>query len=214
MEEQVSKSMKETVLEFYSKGGWAMPYLAAISVVGLAVIIWRAIVLNRAKINTRKFLGNVTRVLQEEGVEAAKELCERTRGPVAAILYAGLSKVEYGLDDVKSAIENAGVVQTNFLESGLLILTTASTVAPLMGFLGTVTGMIRAFNAIAEAGEVDASLVAGGISEALITTASGLIIAIPIHIGQNMFVSMIDNMVVEMEDSATVLIDTLMELSK
>jgi biopolymer transport protein ExbB len=121
-------------------------------------------------------------------------------------------RVDRGLEQVEKAIENAGTIEMSFLERGLVWLATVANVAPMLGFLGTVSGMISAFAAIAEAGDVNATIVASGISEALITTASGLAIAIPIQAAHNYFVSRVDRLVIDMEESANDLIDYLIEM--
>jgi biopolymer transport protein ExbB len=125
------------------------------------------------------------------------------------ILLAGLKKVDQGAERVISAIENAGTIELSFLERGLVTLATISTVAPLLGFLGTVAGMIQAFGAIEAYGEVDATLVAGGIKVALITTATGLAIAIPVNIMHNYFVTRVDKMIIDMEESSENIVDTV-----
>ena len=131
------------------------------------------------------------------------------RGPIAAILAAGLMKADRGRDAVEKAIATAGTIEMSFLERGLIWISSVTTIAPLMGFLGTVSGMINAFEAIAASEQVNAKLVASGISEALITTATGLIVAIPATIGYNYFVSAIDRFVIEMEETSAELIEEL-----
>jgi len=182
-----------------------------VSVVAVAVIIWKFFVLSLAKKNTKKIVQKIINTAREEGVDAAVELCEKTSGPIAAIMYAGLRKQGKNIEEIEKSIENAASIEMAFLEKGLVILTTCSTVAPLTGFLGTVSGMIRAFDSIAAAGEVSPTLVASGISEALITTAAGLVVAIPIHIFHNLFIALIDGMIVDMEDSSLVLMEYLAE---
>ncbi len=208
----VARIRKSGLVTLFLKGGIFMYFLLGTSIVGVAVIIERAITLSRARTDVRKLMKRVLDALHSKGVEAAAHECERTRGPIAAILHAGLKRAERGTEAVERAIETAGTIETSFLERGLIWLATVATIAPLLGFLGTVSGMIRAFNAIAEAEQVNAKLVASGISEALITTATGLLIAIPVQAFHNFFVSQIDRFIIEMEESTADLIDTLIML--
>jgi len=200
------------LVEFFQKGGRFMWALLALSIVGLAVTIERAITLRKASTNVRKLMEGVVGALKKGDMDKAMDVCANTRGPIPQILHAGLSKVNRGQAAVEKAIETAGIIEMSFLERGLIILATVANVGPLLGFLGTVSGMIAAFEAIAQAEQVSAKLVASGISEALITTMSGLVIAIPFQIAHNLFVQRIDRFVVEMEDSASELIDTLTEM--
>ena len=151
----------------------------------------------------------VDTLLSEGRIDEALALSRETNAPAARILAAGLQRHEEGIDRVNKAIENVGLLEMAGLERGLVWLATVSTVAPLLGFLGTVIGMIEAFSAIELAGEVEATLVAGGIKVALITTAAGLIVAIPISIAHNYFVTRVDNMVIDMEESAQKMIDAI-----
>lgn len=201
-----------SLVEFFNKGGPFMWPLLVALIVGVAVIIERIWTLSRASIDPKQFLARVKATLREDGLEAAIELCAQTRGPIASIFRAGLLRAERGIEHVEKAIEDAGTVETAFLERGMIWLATVGNIAPLLGFLGTVSGMIKAFDAIARAGDIEPSLVAGGISEALITTATGLAIAIPIQFAHNFFVSRIDKLVIEMEESSTELVDTLIEV--
>jgi len=200
------------MLDLFYDGGWAMYPLLATLVFGLAVIFERFWALSRASINTRKFLQNIKVALRDEGITAAQEICASTRGPVASIFHAGLVRIDRGLEQVEKAIENAGTIEMSFLEKGLVWLATVANIAPMLGFLGTVSGMIGAFASIAEAGDVNATIVASGISEALITTATGLAIAIPIQAAHNYFVSRVDRLIIDMEESANDLIDYLIEM--
>lgn len=200
------------LVEFFNKGGRFMWGLLALSIVGVAVIIERAITLQKAKADVRSLMEKVVGALKKGKLEDAIEICAETRGPIPQILHAGLRQAKKGTVAVEKAIETAGIIEMSFLERGLIILATVANVAPLLGFLGTVSGMIAAFEAIAQAEQVSAKLVASGISEALITTMSGLTIAIPVQIAHNLFVQRIDRFVVEMEDSAAELVDTLATL--
>ncbi len=196
---------------FYDGGLFMYPLLISL-LLGLAVALERLWAISRASINTRRFLQRIKIALKEEGITAAQEICANTRGPVAAIFHAGLMRVDRGLEHVEKAIENAGTIEMSFLEKGLVWLATIANIAPMLGFLGTVSGMISAFAAIAEAGDIEPSIVASGISEALITTATGLAIAIPIQAFHNFFVSRIDRLIIDMEESANDLIDFLIEM--
>jgi biopolymer transport protein ExbB len=200
------------LVEFFNKGGRFMWGLLALSIVGVAVIIERAITLQKAKADVRTLMEKVVAALKKGKLEDAIDVCAETRGPIPQILHAGLRQAKKGTVAVEKAIETAGIIEMSFLERGLIILATVANVAPLLGFLGTVSGMIAAFEAIAQAEQVSAKLVASGISEALITTMSGLTIAIPVQIAHNLFVQRIDRFVVEMEDSAAELVDTLATL--
>jgi biopolymer transport protein ExbB len=202
------------LVELFLKGGGFMYPLLGASIIGVAVIIERFVTLGRARTDVRKLMKRVLDALHSKGVDAAAAECERTRGPIAAILHAGLKRAERGTEAVERAIETAGTIETSFLERGLIWLATLATIAPLLGFLGTVSGMIRAFNAIAEAEQVNAKLVASGISEALITTATGLLVAIPMQAFHNFFVAQIDRFIIEMEESTADLVDTLTMLGK
>jgi biopolymer transport protein ExbB len=196
----------------YIKGGFFMHFLLACSLIALVFIIERGWTLSRARINTKALMMKVVRALREEGVEAALQVCQRTRGPIAAILHAGLLRASRGPSAVEKAIETSGAIEMSFLERGLVALATIANVAPLLGFLGTVSGMISAFAAIAAAEQVSAKLVAKGIQEALITTATGLIIAVPVTIAHSFFVSQIDRFIIEMEEASAELVDELLEL--
>ena len=156
-----------------------------------------------------RYSGRSTGLLAQHQIKEALELTRESDSPAANILYAGLERQDEGTDRVMKAIENQGLIELSKLESGLVILATLTNVAPLLGFLGTVMGMIAAFQAIELAGEVDATTVASGIKIALTTTAAGLAIAIPVSIAHNYFVSRIDHLVIDMEESAQKMIDAL-----
>ena len=200
------------LIETFQKGGSWMWVLLALSVLGVGVTIERFWTLGRAHVNTGKLMRKVIGALKEGGLQEAIEVCQRTRGPIAAILHAGLMRAPKGPEAVEKAIESAGTIEMSFLQRGLMILATIANIAPLIGFLGTVSGMIHAFEAIAAAEQVSAKLVATGISEALITTAAGLVIAIPMQAANNFFISRIDRFVLEMEEASVELVDTLVDL--
>lgn len=183
--------------------------LAACVVVGVIVVIWKFFNLLSQSSRTKKTLREVNELLAENQIEAAAEVCRDSNSPAAKILFAGLERRGEGSERVMKAIENQGLLELSKLESLLVVLATLTNVAPLLGFLGTVLGMIQAFQAIELAGEVDPTTVAGGIKVALYTTAAGLTIAIPVSIAHNYFVSRIDSLVIDMEEAAQKMIDTL-----
>ena len=200
----------EWVMRTWEDAGDPMrwPLLACI-VVGFIVIIWKLIDILRKGGSTRRILREVDELLAQQQIKEALEVTRESNAPSANILYAGLERRDEGTDRVMKAIENQGLIELSKLESGLVVLATLTNVAPLLGFLGTVIGMIAAFQAIELAGEVDAVTVAEGIKIALTTTAAGLAIAIPVSIAHNFFVSRIDHLVIDMEESAQKMIDAL-----
>ena len=202
------------LVEFFQKGGTFMWGLLALSIIGVAVIIERWITLHKARADVRKLMEQIVGALKKGRLDEALDVCASMRGPIPQILHAGLRQAKKGTVAVEKAIETAGIIEMSCLERGLIILATVANVAPLLGFLGTVSGMISAFEAIAQAEQVSAKLVASGISEALITTMSGLVIAIPTQVAHNLFVQRIDRFVVEMEDSAAELVDTLASMDE
>ena len=192
-------------------GVWMFP-LAACSIWGLAQIIVKFVTLTMAEVKTKSLLKKIDVYMEEKDIRGAVELCEKTEGPVAAILLAGLKRVNEGSDRVLKAIENTGTIELAFLERGIVVLATLSTIAPMFGFLGTVTGMINAFATIEKLGEVSPQAVAGGIKEALITTAAGLAIAIPIQVAHNYFVTRIDRLILDMEESSQNIVETVITI--
>jgi biopolymer transport protein ExbB len=181
-------------------------------VFGLAFAGERFYSLIMSSINAQKFFEDVNNTLDNEGVEATLELCEKTNGPVAEIFHAGLSRVHRGIEEVEKAIQNAGSIEMSFLEKNMIWLNAVITIAPMLGFTGTVAGMVNAFDAIAAADDISPAVVAGGISQALLTTAFGLIVAMIIQIFQNIFVSRIDKLVLDMEENSIKLVDHLYEM--
>ncbi len=205
----------QTLLTYINQGGPPIMWtLVGLFVIGLAITIWRLIVILIAMFHTKSLYRKVYAALQnkEDGLDRASEICARTPGPVATIVHAGLSRVHKGIDHVEKALENAGSVEMSFLENGLVWLATIANVAPMIGFFGTVAGMIISFQKIAESGDVEPAVVAGGISMALITTAGGLLVAIPIQFFYNLCVYLIDRIVVDMEENASKFVDTLVDL--
>lgn len=199
-----------TLLQLFRDGGIFMWPLLACSVLGLAVILVKFVTLQMARVRTDQLLDRVRALVRGGHVDEAIELCANTRGPVASILLTGLHLFQEGeTTRVDQAVTHAGRIEMAFLEKGLVVLATIANVAPLIGFLGTVAGMILAFGAIEMAGEVEASLVAGGIKVALVTTASGLVIAIPVNIAHNFFVSQIDGLIIDMREGVQAIQDLL-----
>ncbi|MEM1043322.1 MAG: MotA/TolQ/ExbB proton channel family protein [Bacteroidota bacterium] len=198
----------ELVQRFNEGGGFMWPVLICL-VIGLAIGIERIITLNLADTNTRKFLARVKGALDEGGVSRALEVCENTRGPVASVFHAGLLRADEGINAVEKAVVSYGSIEMSFLERGLVWLSLFISIAPMLGFLGTVWGMVEAFDAIEQAGDISPSLVAGGIKVALLTTVGGLVVAIILQFFYNYAVSKIDRIVVEMEEASVELIDSL-----
>ena len=201
-------------LDLFNDGGTFMWPILICLIFGIAVSIERGWTLSRASVNTRKFLANIKKALNEGGIEKATDVCANTRGPVASIFHAGLLRVDRGIEHVEKAIMNAGSIEMAFLEKGLVWLATVISVAPMLGFLGTVWGMVEAFRAIAAANDISPSIVANGISTALLTTMFGLVVAILIQIVNNYFISRIDQLIVDMEESSVDLVDTLIEMDR
>jgi biopolymer transport protein ExbB len=197
--------------ELFQDGGWAMYPLVVLLVLGIAIAIERLINLSRAGIDANAFSQNLEEALRSGGPDEAARICSETRGPVASVIHAGLLRMHRGIDHVEKAIDNAGAVEMAFLERGMVWLSTVANLAPMIGFLGTVSGMITAFQAIERAGDVEPSMVAGGISEALITTASGLIVGIIIQFLHNFFASRIDRIIADMQEHTAGFVDLLAE---
>lgn len=192
------------------QGGILMWPIMMCSVIGLAIVIERFFVLRRADIDTREFMDVMRQVLRQNRIREAIEICDETEAPVARILKAGILKHDRSKDDIREAIEEAGRFEIPRLERHLSALATCSTIAPLLGLLGTVQGMIKAFSQIQnKRGQVNPSDLAEGIGNALITTAAGLTVAIPILVVHNYFITRVDNMVLEMELSSSELIELL-----
>lgn len=197
--------------KFIEGGPTFMSFVLISLILGLAMALERVIYLNLSTTNTKKLLAKVEEALDNGGIEAAKEVCRNTRGPVASIFYQGLDRSHEGLDVVEKTVVSYGGVQAGLLEKGLSWISLFIALAPMLGFLGTVIGMISAFDAIEVAGDISPSLVAGGIKVALITTVGGLIVAIILQIFYNYCVSKIDSIVSNMEDASISLIDILVK---
>ncbi len=203
------------LMKYINQGGPAIMWpLVGMFVLAVAIFLWRIVIILIALFNTRSLFQKVNAALQdrEHGIRNAMDICAKTPGPTATILHAGLSRAHHGIEHVEKAVAGAGAVEMSFLENGLVWLATIANIAPLLGFYGTVAGMIIAFNAIAKAGDVEPTIVANGISIALITTAGGLLVAMPTQIFYNLCVWLIDRVVVTMDESTNKLIDTLVDL--
>lgn len=211
-EAEANKSFTQIVKEKFIEGGWEFMSLVLIClIIGLAVAIERIITLSLATVNASKLLKNVEDSLQSGGVESAIEVCRSTRGPVASIFTQGLMRLDEGLDMVEKSIVSYGGVEMGKLEKGLVWISLFIALAPMLGFMGTVIGMIGAFDSIQAAGDISPTIVAGNIKVALLTTVGGLIVAIILQIFYNYCVSKIDSIVNQMEESSIALIDILVK---
>ena len=207
--------MHQVLMQKFLEGGWGwmMPVLVCL-VIGLAIAIERMLFLAFSNINTKKFIAKFEETLNNNGVEAAKDLCRNTRGPVASIYYQGLDRMDQGLDAVEKAVVSYGSVQTGQLESGLTWIGLFIALSPMLGFMGTVVGMIGAFDQIQAAGDISPTIVAGGIKVALLTTLMGLIAAVILQLFYNYVVTKIDALVNTMEDASITLVDIMTAYSK
>jgi len=202
------------LFEIFLKGGLIIWFILATSILGLAVVIDRFIVIRRAKINVPAFMIRLRGLIKKNDISGAVSVCMQEKSPIANIIRKGLKKYKFGHSRVKESIENAGKQEINKLEKGLSILATIAGIAPLLGFLGTVTGMISAFMTIEDlAGSANPSDLAGGIWEALLTTAFGLIVGIPAFAFYNYFVNGVKKLVGDMETVANDVVDTLQDAS-
>ncbi len=204
------QTIHQIIKEKFIEGGPEfMGIVLLVLILGLAICIERIIYLNLATTNNRKLINNVSDALKSGGVEKAKEVCKNTRGPVASIFYQGLDRADGGIDVVEKSIISYGSVLMGQLERGVSWISLFIALAPMLGFMGTVIGMIGAFDAIEAAGDISPSLVAGGIKVALLTTVFGLIVAIILQIFYNYIVAKIDNITNSMENASIELIDLL-----
>ena len=205
---ETEKGFTQILKEKFIEGGaFFMSFVLLALVLGLALVIERIIYLTFAQTNTEKLLSEVEGALNHGGIDAAKEVCRNTRGPVATIFFEGL-------DMVDKSIMSVGSVENGKLEKGVSWISLFIALAPMLGFMGTVIGMIGAFDAIEAAGDINPSLVAGGIKVALLTTVFGLITAIILQIFYNLIVAMIDGIVIKMEDASISFLDILVEFKK
>jgi biopolymer transport protein ExbB len=199
---------------FIEGGPFFMGIVLVALILGLAIAIERIIYLNMATTNTKKLVESVDEALTSGGVEAAKEVCRNTKGPVASIFYQGLDRADEGIDAAEKAVVGYGGVQMGLLEKNISWLSLFIALAPMLGFMGTVIGMIGAFDSIQAAGDISPTVVAGGIKVALLTTVFGLVVAIILQVFYNYIISKVDGIVNEMEDASISLIDLLVKFKK
>jgi len=202
------------MVQMFNDGGAFMWPILILLIIGIAISLERLWTLTRAGINTKKFMVSIKNALAEGGVKKAIEVCENTRGPVASIFHAGLLRSNRGIENVEKAISSAGSIEMAFLERGLVWLATIVSLAPMLGFTGTVQGMIQAFNDIKAANDISPTIVAGGISVALLTTLFGLVVAMIVQVFNNYFVSRIDRLIIDMEESSNELVDALIAIDE
>ena len=215
VEELAGEPMHFALMKKFLEGGWGwmLPVLVCL-VLGLAIAIERILYLTFAQINTKSFIARVEELLNTEGIEAAKEYCRNTRGPVASIYYQGLMRYDQGLEAVEKAVVSYGSVQQGHLESGLSWISLFIALSPSLGFMGTVVGMIQAFDDIQAQATISPAVVAGGIKVALLTTLMGLIAAVILQVFFNYILSKIEGQVVKMEDTSITLVDMLTAYNK
>ena len=216
VEETITQEpMHQILKDKFMEGGvvWMSPLLICL-ILGLAIVIERVIYLNLSTVNTKKLIVKVEEALNNGGLEEAKEICRNTRGPVASIFYQGLERAPEGVDVVEKSVIAYGSVQSGNLENGMSWIALFISLAPMIGFMGTVVGMIDAFDSIQAAGDIAPSMVAGGIKVALLTTVGGLIVAVILQVFYNYLVAKIDSLVISMEDASITLIDILTKFLK
>lgn len=204
---EVTGARQQIKLRIIEGGVLFMSFVVLCLIFGLALAIERIIYLNMATTNTKKLLSDVEGALDKGGVDAAKEVCSNSRGPVAAIFHQGLDRSGGSYEELAKAVEDYGSLESTKLERGLSWISLFIALAPMLGFMGTVIGMIEAFDKIAQANTINASIVAGGIKVALITTVSGLVVAIILQIFYNYILSKIDGIVFDMEEASMDLVD-------
>ena len=195
--------------KFIEGGPGFMSLIIICLIIGLALAIERILYLSFSETNTKKLVAQVEEALANGGIEAAKDVCRNTRGPVASIFYQGLLRYDQGVDVVEKTVVSYGSVQMSEMEKGLTWIALFIALAPSHGFLGTVVGMIQAFDAIQAAGDISPNIVAGGMKVALITTVGGLIVAMILQVFYNYILAKIDSLTVDMEDSSISLVDVL-----
>ncbi len=207
---QAEPSGFQILKEKFIEGDWRFMSLVLVCLIlGLAFCIERIITLNVATTNTDALLARIDENLQEGNIEGAKEVCKSTPGPTASILYEGLKNAGDGPEAVEKAVVSYGSVQMGLLEKGLVWIALFIAIAPMLGFMGTVIGMIQAFDRIQAVGDLSPSVVAGGIKVALLTTVFGLIVAIILQIFYNYIVSKVDSIVGKMEESSIALVEVM-----
>ena len=210
-----TKSFHQVLKEKYIQGGagWMTPVLLCL-IFGMALVIERILYLNMATTNVQKLLEGIEGYVQKGDYKAAKDLCRDTRGPVASIFYQGLDRIDEGLDNVEKAVTSYGGVQMARLENNMTWIALFIALAPSFGFLGTVVGMVQAFDDIEVAGDISPTVVAGGMKVALLTTIFGLIVAIILQIFYNYILTKIESLVAQMEDGSITFMDILVKNKK
>lgn len=197
--------------EYFVKGGPFMWPILILFIIGIIISLYKLFALLGTAKNAGKLMADVKKALATQGIDGALKLVQ-TGKPVDELVASGLKNVKYGFDTVEKAMVNEGGIQTTYLWGGMVWLSAVIATAPMLGFLGTVWGMVGAMDAIAAANDISPSIVAGGISEALLTTAFGLVVAIAIQIFQNVFQSIIDSRVLDMEETSVALYETIVEM--
>ena len=204
------QSIHKTLKRYFIEGSASFMSLVAIAlVIGLAFCVERIIYLSLAEINTKKFIGKVEEALEKGDVEAAKDIARNTRGPIASIYYQGLARIDQGLDQVERSVVSYGGVQAGYLEKGCSWITLFIAMAPSLGFLGTVIGMVQAFDTIQQVGDISPTVVAGGMKVALITTIFGIVVALILQLFYNYVLTKIESINSDMEDSSVTLLDLI-----
>ena len=204
----IHKELKTKFIEG-DAGFMSLPAIAL--VIGLAFCIERIVYLSLAEVNTKKLLANIEGALEKGDVEGAKEIARNTRGPVASICYQGLMRIDEGIDVVERSVVSYGGVQAGYLEKGCSWITLFIAMAPSLGFIGTVVGMVMAFDQIQQAGDISPTVVAGGMKVALITTIFGLIVALVLQVFYNYILAKIEEITSQMEDSSITLLDIVLK---
>lgn len=195
--------------KFIEGGAGFMALIVICLILGLALAIERILYLSFSKVNAKALIEKVEKALAEGGIEKAKEICRNTRGPVAKIFFDGLDRYDQGIDVVEKNVVSSGSVQMSLLENNLSWISLFIALAPSLGFLGTVVGMVEAFDAIQAAGDISPNVVAGGMKVALITTVGGLIVAMILQVFYNYILSKIDSITIDMEEASIDLVDVL-----
>ncbi|MBK6966281.1 MAG: MotA/TolQ/ExbB proton channel family protein [Bacteroidales bacterium] len=211
-EEEAPQSFHQVLKQKFIEGGamWMFPILLCL-IIGLGLVIERVLYLNLSTTNTQKLLNKVETALEMEGITAAKEICKNTRGPVASIFFQGLDRHSEGMEIVEKSIISYGGVLMSRLENNLSWISLFIALAPMLGFLGTVVGMVQAFDAIEAAGDISPTVVAGGMKVALLTTVFGLVVAIILQIFYNYLLSKVEGIVNSMEDATISFMDILVK---
>jgi len=199
------------MVKLFLDGGWLNWPILILFIWGLALSIWKLLSLSYAKINVADFLNKIIPLVKDKKYKEAIEIANKTRGPVAAVVYAGLLKTDRGVEAVEKAIENTATIEMASLEKQFISMSSVINLAPLVGFFGTILGMRIAFDAIAAAGDVDPTIVADGISVALITTMTGLSVAIPVQFFFNVALQMVDGLVLDMQRAIDKVTETIIE---